>query len=88
MSEAAAPGQPRELYIRHARLDGSSVALLRAVDEGSRCVVEAQVWPKGAAADIPVRPGPYTFPTAVEATRFVTHAVEALIALGCDVRAA
>jgi hypothetical protein len=33
----------------------------------------------------PVRPGPYSFRSPVEATRFVTHAVEALIALGCDV---
>jgi hypothetical protein len=88
MSDVIAPGEVRELYVRHARLDGHSVALLRAVDEGTRCVVEAQVWPKGSPPDNPVRPGPYTFPTAVEATRFVTHAVEALIALGCDVRAA
>ena len=26
----------RELYVRHARLDGRSVAVLRAVDEGDR----------------------------------------------------
>jgi len=75
----------RELYVRHARLDGRSVAVLRAVDEGDRVVVEAQVWPKGAETS--VQPGPYTFPTAGEATRFVTHAVEAFIALGGDVRA-
>ncbi len=88
MSEAAA--QPfsvgRELYIRHARLDGNSVARLRAVDEGDRCVVEAEVWPSGTAVE-PLAAGPYTFPSAVEATRFVTHAVEAFIALGCDVAA-
>lgn len=87
MSEAAAletaPG--RELYVRHARLDGRSVARLRAVDEGSRCVVEAEVWPNGS--DLPASAGPYAFPTPVEATRFVTHAVEAFIALGCDVTA-
>jgi hypothetical protein len=88
MTDMAAQGDVRELYVRHARLDGHSIALLRAVDEGHRCVVEAQVWPKGATPDNPVRPGPYVFGTAVEATRFVTHAIEALIALGCDVRAA
>jgi hypothetical protein len=88
MSDVATPTEARELYVRHARINGHSVALLRAVDEGERCVVEAQVWPKGAADAAPIRPGPYTFATAVEATRFVTHAVEALIALGCDVRAA
>jgi hypothetical protein len=89
MSEAAA-AQPlsvgRELYIRHARLDGNSVACLRAVDEGDRCVVEAEVWPGGATAE-PLAAGPYSFPSPVEATRFVTHAVEAFIALGCDVAA-
>jgi hypothetical protein len=87
MSEAAAletsPG--RELYVRHARLDGRSVARLRAVDEGDRCVVVAEVWPNGA--DLPSAAGPYAFPSPVEATRFVTHAVEAFIALGCDVAA-
>jgi len=43
------------------------------------------VWPNGA--DRPAAAGPYAFPTPVEATRFVTHAVEAFIALGCDVTA-
>ena len=87
MSEAAlSTSQGRELYVRHARLDGRSVALLRAIDEGDRCLVEAIVWPVGSDAT-PLRRGPYTFPGAVEATRFVTHAVEAFIALGCEVGA-
>ena len=87
MSEAAAQVAPgRELYVRHARLEGRSVARLRAVDEGDRCVVEAEVWPTEAIAS-PVPAGPYTFPSPVEATRFVTHAVEAFIALGCEVAA-
>ena len=76
-----------ELYVRHARLDGRSVAALRAVDHGDRCLVEAQVWPKGSPDAAPVEHGPYAFSSAAEATRFVTQAVEALIALGCDVRA-
>lgn len=88
MSEAAVQtGSGRELYVRHARVDGRSVALLRAIDEGDRCVVEAEVWPSDGIAAEPVRPGPYTFPSPVEATRFVTHAVEAFIALGCEVGA-
>ncbi|MGH3135931.1 MAG: hypothetical protein ACRDPV_05495 [Gaiellaceae bacterium] len=87
MSEAAARTPPgRELYVRHARVDGRSVALLRAIDEGDRCVVEAEVWSNGSTAT-PVRPDPYVFPTPIEATRFVTHAVEAFIALGCEVGA-
>ena len=88
MSEPAAvhPVGGRELYVRHARMDGRSVARLRAVDVGDRCVVEADVWPTESATS-PVAAGPYTFPSPVEATRFVTHAVEAFIALGCDVAA-
>jgi hypothetical protein len=86
MSEAAHTGSAHELYVRHARVDGRSVALLRAIDEGHRCIVEAEVWPNGSTAE-PVRPGPYTFPSPIEATRFVTHAVEAFIALGCEVGA-
>jgi hypothetical protein len=77
----------RELYVRHARLEGRSVAVLRAIDRGDACVVEAEVWPSQVVDGNPVRPGPYSFRSPVEATRFVTHAVEALIALGCDVRA-
>jgi hypothetical protein len=76
-----------ELYVRHARLNGRSVAVLRAVNEGERVVVEAKVWPNSTPEGNPVEPGPYAFTSSVEATRFVTHAVEALIALGCDVRA-
>ena len=87
MSTPAVQHGPRqELYVRHARIDGRSVALLRAVDEGNRCVVEAEVWPIGSTTES-IRPGPYTFPTPIEATRFVTHAVEAFIALGCEVAA-
>jgi hypothetical protein len=86
VSEPALQNAGRELYVRHARIDGRSVALLRAVERGPQCVVEAQVWPKGSPG-APVAAGPYAFPSPVEATRFVTHAVEAFIALGCEVAA-
>ncbi len=87
MSEAAALSPTgRELYVRHARLDGRSVALLRAVEVAGGCVVEAEVWPNDTHPYDGVKAGPYSFPSSVEATRFVTHAVEAFIALGCDVR--
>ncbi len=86
MSEAAPTAtHGSELYVRHARREGRSVALLRALDRGDCCVVEATVWPTGP--ETPVQRGPYTFPSPVEATRFVTHAVEAFIALGCEVGA-
>jgi hypothetical protein len=83
---AAAPHTaPRELFVRHARREGRSVAVLRAVDYGDTCIVEAEVYPPGAA--VPSRPGPYTFPDGPQATAFVTEAVEALMYLGCDIHA-
>lgn len=77
---------PRELFLRHARKDGRSVAVLRAIDHGNSCVVEAEVFPVGPSAE-PTQSGPYTFANAAQATRFVTEAVEALMVLGCDVHA-
>ena len=83
---AAAPGAPaRELFVRHARKDGRSIAILRAIDNGDSCVVEAEIFANGSPS--PVRPGPYTFTSPQEATAFVTEAVEALMYLGCDVQA-
>ena len=88
MSTPAAEGAaaaPRELFVRHARRDGRSVAILRAIDHGDSCVVEAEVFAPGDSS--PIRPGPYTFADAHQATAFVTEAVEALMYLGCDVHA-
>ena len=84
MSTAASTAG-RELYVRHARKDGRSVAVLRAIDQGDACVVEAEVFPAGTETGI--RPGPYTFADARAATAFMTEAVEALMYLGCDVHA-
>lgn len=81
----AAAGSPRELFVRHARKDGRSVAVLRAVDHGDSCVVEADVYTPGAGGA--THPGPYTFADAHQATAFVTEAVEALMYLGCDIHA-
>ena len=72
-----------ELFVRHAKKDGRSVTILRAVDYGSSCVVEAEVFPPGSQDA--VKPGPYTFADAAQATAFVTEAVESLMYLGCDV---
>jgi hypothetical protein len=79
----------RELFVRHASKDGRSVAVLRAVDNGTSCVVEAEVFPSGLGGfnAEPMRAGPYTFASAHEATAFVTEAVEALMYLGCDITA-
>ena len=88
MSTTAENGA-RELFVRHARREGRSVAFLRAVDYGDSCVVEAEVWPmrSGNAESEALHPGPYTFPDVQQATSFVTEAVEALMILGCDVQA-
>jgi hypothetical protein len=82
---AAGPGQ--ELFVRHARKDGRSVAVLRAVDYGDSCVVEAEVYPSDGRGTEAVHPGPYTFADAHQATAFVTEAVESLMYLGCEVHA-
>ena len=73
----------RELFVRHAKKDGRSVTILRALDYGTSCVVEAEVFPSGSVDA--VRPGPYTFADAAQATAFVTEAVESLMYLGCGV---
>ena len=75
----------RELFVRHARKDGKVVALLRAVDHGTHCVVEADVLSHGTQQR--ARAGPYTFPDAHQASSFVTEAVAALMYLGCDIQA-
>jgi hypothetical protein len=74
-----------ELFVRHARKDGKMVAILRAIDHGTSCVVEAEVSPQGT--NQLVKPGPYTFADAHQASAFVTEAVAALMYLGCDVQA-
>jgi hypothetical protein len=78
---------PTELFVRHARRDDRSVAVLRALDYGDQCVVEAEVHPVGGTFATAVRPGPYTFADARHATAFVTEAVEALMVLGCEILA-
>jgi hypothetical protein len=79
--------EPRELFLRHARKDGRSVAVMRAVDYGDSCVVETEVYPAGVPTTTPERPGPYTFADAQQATAFVTETVMALMYLGCDIAA-
>lgn len=82
------PATGRELFVRHARKDGRSIVIMRAVDHGDNCIVEADVFPPGVPSTSPLRPGPYAFADAREATAFVTEAVETLMYLGCDIQAA
>jgi hypothetical protein len=60
---------------------------MRAIDYGDTCVVEAEVFPQNVTNPVALRPGPYRFADAHQATAFVTEAVEALMYLGCDVHA-
>jgi hypothetical protein len=87
VSPAAKSAAGAELFVRHARKDGRSVAVLRAIDHGDSCVVETEVFPLAGPSNDAVRPGPYNFASAAQATQFVTEAVEALMVLGCDVQA-
>jgi hypothetical protein len=73
----------RELFVRHAKLDGRSIARLRAIDRGGSCLVEAEVFPRGL--ETVTYPGPYTFADAGQATAFVNEAMESLLYLGCEV---
>ena len=73
----------RELFVRHAKLDGHSLARLRAIDRGGSCIVEAEVTPRGTKS--PIQAGPYTFADVGQATAFVTEAMESLLYLGCEV---
>jgi hypothetical protein len=77
--------EPRELFARYARKDGTLVAMLRAVERDGACLVEAEVHPAGSSQA--VAPGPYRFADAQEASAFVTEAVTALMHLGCDIQA-
>ena len=87
MTEPAPLGAPvgRELFVRVARREGRTVTVMRAVDYGTECVVETEVFPPNAVTAM--RHGPYTFRSARDATAFVTEAVEALMYLGCDIAA-
>jgi hypothetical protein len=84
-ASASAVSAGKELFVRHARKDGRLVAMLRAVDHGSSCIVEAEVSPQGTTQL--VKAGPYTFSDAHQASAFVTEAVAALMYLGCDIQA-
>ena len=77
--------EEHELAVRTARKDGRQVVSLRSVERGAECVVECEVYPvKGLRVD-PLRPGPYRFESAHEASRFVDEALQALTYLGCDI---
>jgi hypothetical protein len=84
-NDGAAVALGTELFVRHARRQGRSVAILRAYDYGDSCVVEAVVFPATGILGEPVHPGPYTFAGPADAKAFVEETMRALIYLGCEV---
>ena len=84
MSVGAVAPARRELFVRHARKDGRSVAVLRAVEDGGACHVETEVFPADSG---PAKSSSCEFADVRAATAFVTEAVEVLMYLGCDVQA-
>ena len=75
---------PRELFLRHARKDGRSVAVLRAYEGAGGCHVESEVFSTGGGD---AHHSTQSFADVRTAVAFVTEAVEALMYLGCDVQA-
>ena len=80
---SALASDDHELFVRHAELEGRSIARLRVIERGDSCLVEAEVFPRGAT---PTLAGPYTFADVGQATAFVTEAMESLLYLGCEIR--
>ena len=77
--------EPRELYVRHARKNGRLVMSMKALDyDDGSCVVDVQL--AAREKDEVLEGRLYRFGDALEATSFVTEAVEALIYLGCEIR--
>jgi hypothetical protein len=80
----ALAAEGRELFVRHAELEGRSIARLRVIERGDSCLVDAEIFSRDAP---PAHPGPYAFADLGQATAFVAEAMESLLYLGCEVSA-
>jgi hypothetical protein len=80
---AALAGE-QELAIRSARKDGRQVVTLRCVEAHGEFIVDAEVYPVSGLRVDPLRPGPYRFPSLLQANAFVDEAMQALTFLGCE----
>jgi hypothetical protein len=83
-AEAASAAAEQELSLRSARKDGRQVVTLRCIQSSGTFVVEAEVYPVSGLRVDPLRPGPYTFPSLLQANAFVDEAMRALTFLGCE----
>jgi hypothetical protein len=80
---APAAGE-QELAVRSARKDGRQVVTLRCVESNGQFVVDTEVYPVSGLRVDPLRPGPYRFPSLLQANAFVDEAMQALTFLGCE----
>jgi hypothetical protein len=81
---APAPTDEQELSVRSARKDGRQVVTLRCVETHGEFIVDAEVYPVSGLLVEPLRPGPYRFPSLLQANAFVDESMQALIFLGCE----
>ncbi len=85
--DAAPPGatnREQELAVRSARKEGRQVVTLRCVETNGEFIVDAEVYPVSGLRVDPLRPGPYRFPSLLQANAFVDEAMQALTFLGCE----
>ncbi len=76
---------PRQLFVRRAIKDGRTVVLLRGLEIGGECAIDAEVYPITGAGLDPVQVGAHTFPTLDDALTYVEEALLALEYLGCSI---
>jgi hypothetical protein len=81
---AAPAAGEQELAVRSARKDGRQVVTLRCVETRGEFIVDAEVYPVSGLRVDPLRPGPYRFPSLLQANAFVDEAMQALTFLGCE----
>jgi hypothetical protein len=71
--------------VSQVRKDGRPVVRMRVVDEGTRWIVECDVYPVDQLTVAPATAGPYVFADAAEARRFVDETLLALQIFGCEI---
>jgi hypothetical protein len=76
----------RETGRWEAKRDGRRIAVIRCVELEEQVQVECEVFPPGGgtAVEAAAPAGPYRFPTAGEARRFIEEALLSLEYLGCE----
>jgi hypothetical protein len=75
----------RQLFLRRAVKDGRTVVLLRGLEAGKECAIQADVYPVTAPGGDVVALGPHSFATLDDALTFVEETLLALEYLGCAI---